>query len=409
MAAQLAQLSSDLGHPGVQPLWLAVKKKGLPLTKNEVETYVKQKGSKQIFQAVQPAKGKTVSESLDARWMMDLIVFVNQPVVVRGKTLRYILVAINVFDRYLYASPLESKEPTEVKDALRRIIALAAKKPKLISSDQGVEFKGVVSTYLTKHKIAQKFKEVGDVNGIGVIDKAIQSLKQRLSQLATDGGTWASVLARAVAGINNTPKSAVLHGAAPKEVRGNADVRFMLLQDQAKNMQHNAALTKRREASVEDTGSFRAPLPESTGKFKRSYQATYGEPRQVANVKGGTVTDTQGGKHALKSIKVIPANSSDAQQQFAPGQDRPAKKRLAGGAIITALTTLLEEEEGGQMSISKAAAKLKEQMRSDGQEYAEVLKKTGGRLIDLIRLSEDRFKLVERPHGTQTWYYVSLV
>ncbi len=363
MAAQLAQLSSDLGHPGVQPLWLAVKKKGLALTKKEVETYVKQKGSKQIFQAVQPAKGKTVSESLDARWMMDLVVFVNQPVVVRGKTLRYILVAINVFDRYLYASPLESKEPTEVKDALRRLIALAAKKPKLISSDQGVEFKGVVSTYLTKHKIAQKFKEVGDVNGIGVIDKAIQSLKQRLSQLATDGGTWASVLPRAIAGINNTPKSAVLHGAAPKEVRGNVDVRFMLLQDQAKNMQHNMALTKRREASVEDTGSFRAPLPESTGKFKRSYQATYGEPRQVASVKGGTVTDTQGGKHALKSIKVIPANSSDAQQQFAPGQDRPAKKRLAGGAIITALTTLLEEEKGGQRRISKAAAKLKEQMR----------------------------------------------
>ena len=61
------------------------------------------------------------------------------------------------------------------------------------------------------------------------------------------------------------------------------------------------------------------------------------------------------------------------------------------------------------MSISKAAAKLEEQMRSDGQDYAVVLKKTGGRLIDLIRLIGDRFKLVERPHGKQTWYYVSLV
>ena len=61
------------------------------------------------------------------------------------------------------------------------------------------------------------------------------------------------------------------------------------------------------------------------------------------------------------------------------------------------------------MSLSKAAPTGKEQMRSDGQEYGEVLKKTGGRLIDLIRLTEDRFKLVERPHGTQTWYYVSLV
>ena len=216
------------------------------------------------------------------------------------------------------------------------------------------------------------------------------------------------MLERAVAGINNTPKPGVLHGTAPKEVRDDDNVRFMLLQDQAKNMQHNTALAAKRTAAVEDTGSFRAPLPESTGKSKRSYQATYGEPQQVASIRGGTVTNSQGDTYALKSIKVIPVNSSAAQQQFAPGQDRPAKKRLAGGPIITTLAEILEEEEGGQMSISKAAATLKEQLRSDGKNYEEVLKKTGGGLIDLIRLTEDRFKLVERPHGKQTWYYVSL-
>ena len=121
------------------------------------------------------------------------------------------------------------------------------------------------------------------------------------------------------------------------------------------------------------------------------------------------MTNTRGDKYALKSIKVIPANSSAAQQQFAPGQDRPAKKRLAGAAIITALVGILEEREDGKMSISRAAALLKEGLRSAGESYEVVLKKTGGRLIDLIRLSGDRFELVERPHGTQTWYYVSLV
>jgi hypothetical protein len=405
----LARLSNDLGHPGVAPLWLAVQKKGLKLTRKQVENYVKQKGSKQIFQAVQPAKGKTVSEALDARWMMDLIVFENQPVVVAGRTFKYILVAVNVFDRYLYASPLETKMQGEVREALAKLLELALRKPKLISCDQGQEFRGLVGLMLEKKGIVQKFKDTSDVNGIGVIDKAIQTLKQRLAQLATGGGTWASVLAKAVAGINKTPKPGVLHGAAPMEVRDNDDLRFMLLQDQAKNMKHNTALTTRRETAVENTGTFRAPLAESTGKFKRSYQATYGEPQQVASVSGGTVTDTKGGKHLLKTIKVIPANSSDAEQQFAPGQDKPAKKRLAGGAIIVALVKVLEEAEGGQMSISRAAALLKDAMRQDGGNYAETLKKTSGRLIDLIRLSPDRFTLVERPHGTQTWYYVSLV
>ncbi len=85
---ELAQLSSTLGHPGFAPLRLAVKKRGLDITRKHVETYVKQKGGKQVFQAVQRASGKTVSESLDARWMMDLILFVKQLVVVASRTLR---------------------------------------------------------------------------------------------------------------------------------------------------------------------------------------------------------------------------------------------------------------------------------------------------------------------------------
>ena len=74
------------------------------------------------------------------------------------------------------------------------------------------------------------------------------------------------------------------------------------------------------------------------------------------------------------------------------------------------LIILLEGAEDGKLSLSRAAAMLKVQMRLDGQDYAEVLKKSGAiRLIDLIRIADDRFSLVAQPHGPQTWYYVSLV
>ena len=130
----------------------------------------------------------------------------------------------------------------------------------------------------------------------------------------------------------------------------------------------------------------------------------------MADVTAGTVTDTAGKKHALKSIKVIPANSSRVGQGLGPNEKGPEKKRQLGGAIITALILLLEDAEDGKLSISKAAALLKVQLRLDGQDYAEVLKKSGAiRLIDLIRIADDRFSLVEQPHGPQTWYYVSLV
>ena len=175
-------------------------------------------------------------------------------------------------------------------------------------------------------------------------------------------------------------------------------------------MKHNTALTEKRTAALENTGTFKAPLPENTGKFKRSYHATYGEAQQVASVRGGTVTDTQGKKYPLKAIKVIPVDSSAAEQRLGPNEQGPEKKRQRGGAIITALVLLLEEAEDQKLSLSKASSLLREQLRLNGQDYNEVLKKSGaGRLVDLIRLADDRFSLVATPHGPQTWYYVSLV
>ena len=135
---QLRQLSIELGNPGVQPLWLAARRNGIKVMKKDVEAFVKQKGEKQVLSAVQPSRGKTVSESLDARWQMDLAFGVDTS----------FLVADNVFDRFTYALPLTSKEPTQVAEALGKLLKGANKKPKLISSDNGNEFLGPVSELL---------------------------------------------------------------------------------------------------------------------------------------------------------------------------------------------------------------------------------------------------------------------
>ena len=128
---QLRQLSNELGNPGAQPLWLAVQRQGIKLLKKDAEAFVKRKGEKQVFAAVQPSKGKTVGESLDARWQIDLAFGVKA----EGYTAY--LVAVNVFDRFTYAVALESKEPAQVAAALKKLIKDAPKKPKLISSDNG--------------------------------------------------------------------------------------------------------------------------------------------------------------------------------------------------------------------------------------------------------------------------------
>ena len=342
---QLRQLSTEFGNPGVQPLWLAARRNGIKLMKRDVEAFVKQKGEKQVLSAIQPSKGKTVGESLDARWQMDLAFGVAAD----GYTAY--LVAVNVFDRFTYALPLTSKEPTQVAEALGKLLKGANKKPKLISSDNGNEFLGPVSKLLVKKKIAQAFKSVGDVNALGVIDRAIQTLKRKLAELAgSTGRSWPSLLQQAVGAINSTPKSGVLHGTAPNAVRTDPDVRFMLLQDQARALQHNKKLTAKRQDNLEDAGGFRAPLPDSTSKFKRGFQATYGDVKQVASVRGSTVTDTEGKSHNLKQLKIVPATSS-AALPAAVSTAGPAKKRRLGTPILDALAQVLQGEE--QVSLTK--------------------------------------------------------
>jgi hypothetical protein len=51
---------------------------------------------------------------------------------------------------------------------------------------------------------------------------------------------------------------------------------------------------------------------------------------------------------------------------------------------------------------------MRAQLSADGKSYNEILASTRASLIDLIRLADDRFTLVERPHGIQTWYFVAL-
>ena len=164
--------------------------------RKDVEPFVKKKGEKQVFSAVQPSKGKTIGESQDARWQMDLA-FGNGSV---------FLVCVNVFDRFTYAKTISSKEPANVAEALDALLELAPKMPKRITSDNGNELLGPVSTLLASHNIAQRFKAVGDVNAIGVVDRAIQTLKRKLAELAAKlGRPWSSLLAQAVTGINDTP------------------------------------------------------------------------------------------------------------------------------------------------------------------------------------------------------------
>jgi hypothetical protein len=210
-----------------------------------------------------------------------------------------------------------------------------------------------------------------------------------------------------VSALNATPKPGVLHGDSPEEVKDDPEVQFLLQQDQAKNFRHNTKLTEQRQARLESDGAFRAPLPGSTSKFKRSLRATYGETLRPQSIRGGIVTATDGSRHALKQIRTVPMDSSRADPSFGENTAGPARKRKKGAPILDVLAEVLEGED--KVSLTKAAQLMRARLRADGRDYDLVLKAARAQLIDLIRL-DDRFELVEggRTRG-KAWYYVALV
>ena len=257
---QLRQLSDKLATPSADKLFIAAKQRGLNVTKKQVRDFSRRLGERQIYRPIQKSEGKTASESIDSRFQMDLIDLHNDAAFDKssGGVNKFILILINVFTREVYARPLAKKEPKDVGRELEALLDDLPQDPKVISSDKGNEFLGPVSTMLERKNIVQRFKIVGDVNALGVVDKAIQTIKKTMARLmAKDEGVrnWRDALAHAVSSYNETYNSAV-HDA-PGDVRADDQVIFMNLQDNAKKLQHNQQIFEKRKAKLQQAGAFR--------------------------------------------------------------------------------------------------------------------------------------------------------
>jgi len=201
--------------------------------------------------------------------------------------------------------------------------------------------------------------------------------------------------------MNNQRRTEVLHGARPTAVRHNPEIRFMLLEDQAENAEQHRNLTAKRVARLAAAGAYREPLP-GNRVFKRGHQATYGEVRQVGQIQGSTVTDTTGRQIDIKRVKVVLQDTTEAFGRFGEHNDRlMAQKKQEARPIISELEQMLDER-GPRVSLASAGYEMRQRIA----DYDDILEKTHMKLIDIIRLVPEHFKLVEREPGKQDWYYV---
>ena len=259
MAEALRNLNEELGYPGADALYIAAKRRNIQVTRAQARELTQKSERKQTLAPRQPSTGQTATESIDSRWMADLLI--RRPDGETGTKQQYALVCVNLFDRFLHAQVINSRQPAAIRGAFERIFSDAKQLPKSITSDAGGEFVSQqVVDYVASRGVVLKQKDKLDVNCVAVVDRALGLIRRKIAELADDQPlSWAELVETAVDILNKTPKEQVLPGDAPEEVREDPEVRFMLLQDNAKKLEHNDKITEQRKEQIEKLESFGRP------------------------------------------------------------------------------------------------------------------------------------------------------
>ena len=168
-----------------------------------------------------------------------------------------------------------------------------------------------MTNYIDRLGVKRRYKDVGDMNAIAVVDRSMGLLKKKLANIEAFTATnWGSALQRATKALNDEPKPEVLHGASPNEVSDDKNVEFMLLQDNASNMVHNQKVVDQRETALKKTMAFRAPISINR-KIKRGFELLM-DRLSTSRVSIRTLSEVAMETHTVcKMVKPVPADSRE--------------------------------------------------------------------------------------------------
>lgn len=393
--APLRALFQELGSPSALALYIAARKRGLQVTREQARQMTIKVGERQIFSAPQPAENKVVAEDQRSRFQADLLDMRNTADVEGEEATKSVFVLVNSFTREIWARPLKDKTPASTKAAMLSILRTMAPgdEPMLVSTDGGGEFKGAFEAMLKEEGIALRLKE--GRNALSHVDRSVQSMKLTLAKMmATREGTWQKMLPLAVAALNNAPKT-VLHNEAPNEVEKNDDVQFMLLQDNARNLAHNSKVLSRRTKDLENAGAFRAPAEGLDRKtFKRGNDPSYGPIKQLELIEGSVAIATDGTRTDVKFLKPVPSESTEVTARLGDQSDTQTTNKKRRDAEVLRAMSAAYLANRPRASIQALATHLKERLRAATLTFQQNLDKVKVRnLAAVLRLFPALFEL----------------
>jgi hypothetical protein len=270
----IQEVYKKYNYPSKQKLYALTKLEGVKATLKEVQQFLDKQNAQQIFsRKIKQKAGHIVSFQPDERFQMDLVDMSNFSM--KNQGYNWILMLVDVFNRKIYAYLLPNKNKESIFKALTQFFE--KHHPEIITSDNDTGFKSdMIKKLMEKNETINHMVEPNDHKALGIVDRAIQTIKNVIYKYMKQENTtsYSKELARIIKAYNDTPNSGILD-IAPNAVEADKDNTDKL---QILNHEHDYQNRKNRvHLNIGDTVRIR--LNKTT--FARSYDEKYSELQYV--------------------------------------------------------------------------------------------------------------------------------
>ena len=270
----IQEVYKKYNYPSKQKLYALTKLEGVKATLKEVQQFLDKQHAQQIFsRKIKQKAGHIVSFQPDERFQMDLVDMSNFSM--KNQGYNWILMLVDVFNRKIYAYLLPNKNKESIFKALTQFFE--KHHPEIITSDNDTGFKSdMIRKLMEKNETVNHMVEPNDHKALGIVDRAIQTIKNVIYKYMKQENTtsYSKELARIIKAYNDTPNSGILD-IAPNAVEADKDNTDKL---QILNHEHDYQNRKNRvHLNIGDTVRIR--LNKTT--FARSYDEKYSELQYV--------------------------------------------------------------------------------------------------------------------------------
>ena len=211
-------LKSPAGFSGIDALYREVNRgEKQKITRKQIATWLESQDAYTLHKTKRKRfqRNRVQVGGIDSLWQIDLADLSSLSKF--NDNYKWLLVAIDVFSKYVWCQPMKNKSSKEVIRAFEGILASTTRRPKKIQSDQGTEFLNAAFQKLLKANNIGFYHTFQDVKA-SVVERVMRTLKGRMWKYFSfkTSYRYIDVLQDLITGYNNAKHRSI--ATAPSQV-----------------------------------------------------------------------------------------------------------------------------------------------------------------------------------------------